>query len=348
MKLNKGEKILMLSQDKAIIVDLTKRFSDVGFDVLVANDTNSALKLIEVAAPSVTLVDLDMQSPRGKDVLTYLKSKVTYFDTALIALSKEPDEDALVYAFLQGVSDYVNVSIPFKELLARINNQIRIHSMLKDLETKNKELRKRNVVLEQLAITDSLTELYNKGYISKRLESELIRSARYKEPITIILIDIDYFKKINDSLGHIAGDNILRKLSKLLIKLVRDVDIVARYGGEEFIIVCPNTSVSGAAILAERIRENVQNTIFHSGNIDIKITISLGVSSLSPSTPVNGEATTSKLIEEADLALYKAKSAGRNKVAVHTDELGAICIEDNSKYKQLFTSLSNTKDKFTH
>ena len=347
MKNNKKEKILLLSQDKAITMDLSNRLANVGFDVLAANDGNTALKLIDVAAPSIIILDIAMEYPDGKEFIATLKPKVNFMDAALIALSKNVD-DSLFYAFLQGASDYISIPFKFKELLARINNQIKIRNILKELEEKNKELMKRNLVLEQMAITDSLTELYNKGYILRRLESELIRSARYSEPLSLIMIDIDYFKKINDSLGHITGDNILKKLSQILVKSVRDVDIAARYGGEEFIIVCPNTSVSGAAILTERIRENVQNAIFHSGSIDIKTTISLGVSSLSPSSLASGEINASKLIEKADLALYKAKSAGRNKVAVYTDELGAICIEDSLKYKQLFTDVTNTKDKFTH
>lgn len=347
MKNNKKEKILLLSQDKAITMDLSNRLANVGFDVLASNDGNTALKLIDVAAPSIIILDIAMEYPDGKEFIATLKPKVNFMDAALIALSKNVD-DSLFYAFLQGASDYISIPFKFKELLARINNQIKIRNILKELEEKNKELMKRNLVLEQMAITDSLTELYNKGYILRRLESELIRSARYSEPLSLIMIDIDYFKKINDSLGHITGDNILKKLSQILVKSVRDVDIAARYGGEEFIIVCPNTSVSGAAILAERIRENVQNAIFHSGSIDIKTTISLGVSSLSPSSLASGEINASKLIEKADLALYKAKSAGRNKVAVYTDELGAICIEDSLKYKQLFTDVTNTKDKFTH
>jgi len=328
-------------------MDLSNRLANVGFDVLAANDGNTALKLIDVAAPSIIILDIAMEYPDGKEFIATLKPKVNFMDAALIALSKNVD-DSLFYAFLQGASDYISIPFKFKELLARINNQIKIRNILKELEEKNKELMKRNLVLEQMAITDSLTELYNKGYILRRLESELIRSARYSEPLSLIMIDIDYFKKINDSLGHITGDNILKKLSQILVKSVRDVDIAARYGGEEFIIVCPNTSVSGAAILTERIRENVQNAIFHSGSIDIKTTISLGVSSLSPSSLASGEINASKLIEKADLALYKAKSAGRNKVAVYTDELGAICIEDSLKYKQLFTDVTNTKDKFTH
>jgi len=348
MKLIKGEKILLLDSDKRLVNDLAKRLGHVGFDVLATNNTNTALKFIEISTPSVILLDLSMQSSDGNDLLTFFKSKGTLINTPLIALSSHNDSDSKVYTFLQGANDYIVKPFEFEDLLARINNQIKIRNKITNLEEKNRALLKRNMLLEQLAITDSLTELYNKGYIQKRLESELIRSARYNEPISIILIDIDYFKKINDSFGHVAGDNILRKLAKTLMQSVRDVDIVARYGGEEFVVVCPNTTIGGSAILAERIRENVQNTTFHFGNVDIKLTISLGLSSLSPHSLARGDYNASKLVEEADSALYKAKSCGRNRVAVHTNELGAICIEDNQKYRQLFTDVADRKDKFTH
>lgn len=348
MKLIKKEKVLLLTQDVLLVNELSEKLGNVGFDVLVASDTTATLKLIELAAPSVVLLDLSMESNIKQDLLTLFNSKGNLVNTALIVLSSGTDSDTMADTFFQGASDFIAKPIQFKELLARIKNQIKIHNRLKDLEDKIKELTKRNSVLEQLAITDSLTELYNKGYILQRLESEMIRSARYNEPISLIILDLDYFKKINDSFGHVAGDNILRKLAKILVESVRDVDIVARYGGEEFIVVCPNTSIGGAAILSERIRENVQNTTFRSGSFDIKLTISLGVSSVSSSSLAGGTINSSKLIEEADLALYKAKASGRNRVAVHTNELGAICIDDSSKYKQLFTKTANTKDKFTH
>lgn len=340
--------ILLLDTDKLLADELSGRLGNVGFDVLAANDIDTALKLIEVVTPSIMLLDLSMKAPDGKEFLPLLKSKATLIDTPLIILSQDTDSNAQVSAFLQGASDYIIKPFQFPEVLARINNQLRIHNLVRNLEEKNRDLTKRNIVLEQMAITDSLTELYNKGYILKRLESELTRSARYNEPISLIMLDIDFFKKINDTLGHIAGDNVLKRLSKKLTESVRDVDIVARYGGEEFLVVCPNTSISGAAILAERIRENVQNTLFQSGSMDIKLTVSLGISNLSPSSLAVGDFNSTKMLQEADSALYKAKSSGRNKVAVFTKELGTICIDDNQKYKHLFTNPVDTKNKFTH
>jgi two-component system cell cycle response regulator len=344
----KKNKTLIFDTDILLANELSQRLANVGFDVLAANDVDNALKLIEVVTPSIILLDPSMKAPDGKEFLPLLKSKGALINTPLIILSQNTSSNAQVSAFLQGASDYIIKPFQFNEVLARINNQLRIYSLLKNLEEKNMALSKRNVILEQMAITDSLTELYNKGYILRRLESELTRSARYNEPISLILLDIDFFKKINDTLGHIAGDTILKRLSKKLKESVRDVDVVARYGGEEFLVVCPNTSISGAAILAERIRESVQNTLFQAGNIDVKLTVSLGISHLSPSSLAVGDFSSSKLLQEADSALYKAKSAGRNKVAVFTKELGTICIEDNKKYKHLFTTPVDTKNKFTH
>ncbi len=344
----KKEKILILDTDKLLIYELAGRLGNVGFDVLAANDAETALKLIEIVIPSVILLDLSMKTPDGKEFLVLLKSKNTLTDVPIIILSQDTDTSSQVYGFLQGANDYIGKPFQFQEVLARINNQIKIHNVQKNLEKKNRELVNRNIILEQMAVTDSLTELYNKGYILKRLDSELTRTVRYNESISVIMIDIDYFKKINDSFGHIAGDNILKKLAEKLTESVRDVDIVARYGGEEFLVVCPNTSIGGASILAERIRENVQNTVFQAGSSDIRITVSLGLASLSPSSHISSDFNFEQLLKEADSALYKAKSAGRNRVAMYTNELGAICIEDTPNPKHTYTNPIDAKDTFTH
>lgn len=344
----KQEKILLLDSDKLLTNELAGRLVNVGFDVLAANDAQTALKLLEVATPSVILLDLSMKTPDGKEFLMLLKEKDTFSDVPTIILSQDTDASTKVYGFLHGANDYVCKPFDFQEILARINNQLRLYNKLKELVKKNRELTNRNILLEQMAITDSLTQVYNKGYILKRLDTELTRTIRYKEKISVIMLDIDYFKKINDVYGHIAGDAILKKLSDKLTESVRDVDIVGRYGGEEFVIVCPNTSMSGATILAERIRENVQNTLFQAGGTDIRITVSLGLSSLSSQTDASDDFSSVKLLEEADLALYKAKSAGRNRVALFSKELGAICTEGNIKAKPAFDESEKAKDKFAH
>jgi diguanylate cyclase (GGDEF)-like protein len=167
--------------------------------------------------------------------------------------------------------------------------------------------------LEWLSVTDRLTELYNYGYFQRRLSEEIHRAQRRQEPLTLLMIDIDYFKEYNDVFGHPKGDLVLKRIAAILRKNTRDIDTLVRYGGEEFAVILPATDKSQALIVAERIRRTVAATEFD-GNREIpKVnkTISIGLASY----PVDAK-TPQGLVEEADRALYAAKRKGRNRVEV--------------------------------
>lgn len=169
-------------------------------------------------------------------------------------------------------------------------------------------------ILQHESITDALTGLKNRRYFDQRICEEVALSKRYKLPLTLILLDVDYFKKINDTYGHTVGDEVLSNLAKLVLEVVRDSDIVARYGGEEIAIITPNTSKAEAELLAERLRGKVEKTtVAMVGTTQeiVQVTISLGICSLSP-VITDKEA----LLEETDQALYLAKKYGRNRFVV--------------------------------
>lgn len=169
-------------------------------------------------------------------------------------------------------------------------------------------------ILQHESITDALTGLKNRRYFDQRICEEVALSKRYKLPLTMMLLDVDYFKKINDTYGHTVGDEVLSNLAKLVLEVVRDSDIVARYGGEEIAIITPNTSKAEAELLAERLRGKVEKTtVAMVGTTQeiVQVTISLGICSLSP-VITDKEA----LLEETDQALYLAKKYGRNRVVV--------------------------------
>lgn len=169
-------------------------------------------------------------------------------------------------------------------------------------------------ILQHESITDALTGLKNRRYFDQRICEEVALSKRYKLPLTLILLDVDYFKKINDTYGHTVGDEVLTNLSKLVLEVVRDSDIVARYGGEEIAIITPNTSKAEAELLAERLRGKVEKTtvaMVGATQEIVQVTVSLGICSLSP-VITDKEA----LLEESDQALYLAKKYGRNRVVV--------------------------------
>ena len=167
--------------------------------------------------------------------------------------------------------------------------------------------------LEALATTDPLTRVLNRRALLDRLTSEVDRARRYDSSLALLLFDIDHFKQINDTAGHLAGDSVLRQLGALLEDAVRKVDIVARYGGEEFIAILPETSSDGAVIFAERLRERISNHSFDigAGRI-VRLTVSIGIATF----PSSGVASTEDLLARAAEALYRAKAAGRNQVKV--------------------------------
>ncbi len=170
-------------------------------------------------------------------------------------------------------------------------------------------------VLETENITDSLTKVYNRRYLNRRLAEEVARAKRHTLALSILMIDIDHFKQINDTYGHQAGDAILSMLGKLLMAAFRDEDIVARYGGEEFLVICTNTAIDEAALGAERLRGLLAAHPFEipdgSGNKPFQISVSIGVAGLGANLDDKD-----KLVKAADQALFRAKREGRNRVAV--------------------------------
>jgi diguanylate cyclase (GGDEF)-like protein len=160
------------------------------------------------------------------------------------------------------------------------------------------------------ALRDGLTRAFNKKYFLDRLETEIAYAARHKATLSLVMFDLDHFKHINDNYGHLAGDYVLARISKLSMGTVRTEDVFARYGGEEFAVICRGVSLSSAGILAERLRILVEASVFEHESIRIPVTISVGVASL-PDVAIE---TATQLIAAADEALYEAKRGGRNRV----------------------------------
>lgn len=172
--------------------------------------------------------------------------------------------------------------------------------------------------MEEMSVRDGLTGLYNRRYLERALEAEFSRVRRYGGLLSVLLFDIDHFKKVNDGYGHQAGDAVLKAIAARLREVLRQSDIAGRYGGEEFTVLLPNTELDGAVIFAERLREVIaaEPVVTKAGSVPV--TISIGVSELRAETPSH-----EKLVHEADMALYRAKDAGRNCVKVHRSPAGA-------------------------
>jgi diguanylate cyclase (GGDEF)-like protein len=192
------------------------------------------------------------------------------------------------------------------DLTAVFNHMVgRLRQGRQELDAMNEKLRRQNEDLERLSTSDALTGLYNRRYLTQRLSEELVRSYRHKGAFSVLMADVDEFKKYNDAFGHPAGDEVLKKVAGILLNATRSMDCTARYGGEEFAVLLTGTSADVANEVAERIRARVETQEF-AGR---KITLSIGIAEF----PTNGE-TADEVISSADEALYSAKRSGRNRV----------------------------------
>ncbi|MBM3789967.1 MAG: GGDEF domain-containing protein, partial [Acidobacteria bacterium] len=172
-----------------------------------------------------------------------------------------------------------------------------------------------NRQLEALATQDGLTGLYNHRYFQEILARQFAQARRFGRPLSLIMLDIDRFKVFNDTYGHQFGDQVLKALAGILVRSVRQTDIVARYGGEEFSVLLVDTDRTGSALVAEKLRKSVEELVINRGPDQVaRVTISLGVASMTGKTPGTGE-----LIRSADNSLYEAKGRGRNRVVVSED-----------------------------
>ncbi|MFL6535562.1 diguanylate cyclase [Pseudomonas alvandae] len=208
---------------------------------------------------------------------------------------------------------YQNTTLlPLRSPDNRINHICLVIYDVTDVATNRHQIQAANAQLQLLSSTDRLTGLYNRGHWEGSLKAAYARHQRYGNALSLVMLDIDHFKHVNDTYGHQAGDKVIEQLAQLLREHARESDVAGRYGGEEFGVVLSDTDQAGARIFAERLRQAVEQLLVQYNGQDIRFTISLGVADLS--APANDHA---ELIARADQALYTSKKTGRNRVTVH-------------------------------
>ena len=324
---------LAADDDPMTLIYLKKMLAGENRVLFTAENGNQALKLALEHHPHVLITDWRMPGLNGIELCKILrKTKITQH-IYIIMLTCNETEDELVQAFDAGADDYVVKPITPKVLQARISSGERLilfqQTIHRDHETIQRyatRLASANRKLQNMAMTDFLTGLTNRRHALLRLKSLVAEVKRYGEPLSCLMIDIDHFKKVNDSYGHDCGDIVLKQLSKLLEQKARSYDIVSRWGGEEFLIICARSGSADSLQLAERLRRTVeQYRISLLDAVEINVTISVGVATWSAELQNEDQ-----LIKEADTRLYLAKKNGRNRTETSSGTRSpTLCLRDD-------------------
>lgn len=288
--------VLVVQESSAQNERLHGILSEEGFEVL---ELTSGKALVDTAIqqrPDVIILDLDSSGIRGLKLCESLRrTSSTQHIPVILQTAQHRDAEKIVEGLSKGAFDYLIKPYNDREFIARVGVMTRISRMLNENR--------------HLAMTDVLTGLLNRRSLFERLREEVDRAKRYRTCISCVMIDLDHFKRVNDTYGHSGGDEVLKETGRVLAESKRLPDVVGRYGGEEFLMLLPETGAKGAEILAERVRTQISSNVVTFGKHSISVTASLGVATTAAGEVQNAD----QIVSRADRAMYQAKHAGRNR-----------------------------------
>jgi two-component system cell cycle response regulator len=295
--------IAIVDDDPAIRRLVRLYLKRAGFETLECTTGAEARAALTSQQWDLAILDRRLPDLDGLVLAQELKSQNDLRSRYIIMLTGEDEQADKVEGLELGADDYITKPFQYPELLARIRAGKRIVDLQKELLETNKRL-------ELLSITDGLTKLHNHRHFQDELARAFEESQRYQRPLSLAMIDIDFFKKFNDTHGHAVGDDVLKRAAELYRSSVRSTDLVARYGGEEFAVMMPETELDDGIAFAEKIRAMIEETPLQTQAGPLNVTVSLGVASV-PQSRIH---SAKELIVAADRALYRAKRNGRNQV----------------------------------
>ena len=309
-------RILLVDDDRAVLMIMKMLLDISGHTVALARNGVEALNRVADFKPQIIMTDWMMPEMDGIEFCKALRRNPAWRNIYVFILTAQESADRLVEAFEAGANDYLTKPINPKVLMARLSGGQRVVQLQEDLEHERAQLHQfssqlalSNQRLQQLALTDELTELPNRRFANEHLERQWALAQRNDSPLLCMMVDIDYFKLVNDTYGHKVGDDVLKQVAKALKLSMRKQDVVCRLGGEEFLVICPDVQTSEIYRYAERLRKKVASLGFQdiSGQ-NFSLTISIGAASKKPAV-----STSEMLLQLADKRLYAAKESGRNR-----------------------------------
>ncbi len=292
--------ILIVDDDKAIREPANDFFELKDYVVESVTDAEEAIKKLETFKADIVITDIMMEGMDGLELTKYIKDNLKI---KVIVMTGFIADYSYKDAIDIGASDFIFKPFHFEEL------DLRIKRVLNEIELE-KEYGKSIEKMKKLVITDDLTSLHNSRHFSNLIDSEILRHHRYSRPLSLLMLDIDFFKNYNDTWGHFEGDNVLSQLGKVINSCIRTTDTAFRYGGEEFAVLLPETKLKKACGVGKRIKDSVSSMVFHpKPDSTANITISIGATELIK----NDDRET--FVKRGDKALYISKDTGRNKLS---------------------------------
>ena len=299
---------ILIAEDNPVsrkLMEMTLR--QAGYEVVSAKDGREALEVFKERFFPIILTDLEMPEMDGLELCRAIRGNPTEGYVYIFLITARDSQKDIIVGLEAGADDYLTKPFNRSELIARLKTALRVLELEKSLKDAYEKIR-------LLSITDKLTGCYNRTYMDEYLAKEITRATRYHRPVSLVMADIDHFKRVNDTHGHQAGDLILKNFVLSIREgLRKDVDWIARYGGEEFLMVLPETGFESAMSSAERLRRIVSERLTSYDEKEIRITASFGVAGFDPSTKIKN-IPCEAIIDQADKALYQAKDEGRNRV----------------------------------
>lgn len=298
---------VLITDDSLVIRAVVRaHLETAGYRVVEAIDGRAAIEHCRRTPPDVILLDIEMPGLDGYEVLEVLKADPLLADLPVVFLTTLTDMDNVLRGLRGGAHDYLKKPFEPAELVARVAAAAHVKKL-------QDQLRLRNAELDLLSRTDALTGLNNRRHLEWVLGHYHADSTRHQDPLSVLLLDIDHFKRVNDGYGHPAGDVVLAEFARRLQAELREGDVAGRWGGEEFLVVLPRTGRDGGVAVAERIRLAIAATPILVDGVAIPVTVSGGCA-LGP------RLTAADLVGRADALLYTAKGAGRNQIATEPAE----------------------------
>lgn len=304
---------ILIVDDSPVEIKIIRRLLGDGYEIFEAANGKVALELINETIPDLILLDIIMPGMDGLSICKVLKSQSTTQDIPVIFITSVSASRDVVKGFEAGGQDYIIKPFHSSELRARIKAHLDLKKSketllvyVKELEAKNQELNALLEKVETIAIMDFLTGTVNRRHMTQLMKTEVIDLSTKQSKTTIIMADIDEFKKINDTYGHDCGDLVIKDVADMMKAVVGEKDVIARWGGEEYLLMLRGADLEGGKIVAERIRRGIEATSFRYRENLLSITITLGVAELDWNLDIDAS------IKKADEALYKGKHKSKN------------------------------------